>query len=92
MAKKLTKDTEFPRAWKDVETGIEFITQPYITSCYMAGTKNGTNVYQGGFNWSNLEKFKKSLRKMEEKEEIADLVMSTLGSFLDEKDFEIINS
>lgn len=92
MAKKLTKETEFPRAWEDVETGIAFVTQPYISGCYMAGTKGKQNVYQGGFPYSKISTFLKELRKLETESKIKNLKVNQLGSFLSESDFEILNS
>ena len=90
--KKLTKETEFPRAWEDVETGIAFVTQPYISGCYMAGSKEGHTVYQGGFLYSKIATFLKNLRKLETEGKVQNLRVNQLGSFLSESDFEILNS
>ena len=90
--KLLTLDTEFPRSWDDSGPdgqALSCLTQPYISSLYLAIGEGGRNVAQLSVPYNKLDKFLKDLR---ESETVKDLCVAKLGSFLDESDLDLINS
>lgn len=83
----VSKETLFPRSWTHDE--LKGVSQPYVTSLYIALSEQGRTVDQASLEYKNLSRFVKELQSTEG---VSDLVLVKLGDYLSDSEIDLINS